>query len=121
MRTNDMGSNSKGSVCLGILRSNRQKGLAARPSATMRLLCRVPIFVLFPLLLSATEITISSPVAGVAYTSPVHFVASASTSCTAGMNRILLFTAPAQLASVAMGAQLDASLALPAGSYPAYL
>ena len=65
-----------------------------------------------------TGVTVSSPISGGTYTSPVHFVGSASTStCTAGIASMGIYTAPGVLAYVQNGAALDTQLPLSPGTY----
>ena len=65
-----------------------------------------------------TGVTVSSPIAGGTYTSPVHFAGSATTStCAAGIASMGIYTAPGQLAYVQNAATLDTQLPLSPGTY----
>jgi hypothetical protein len=65
----------------------------------------------------ATGVTVSTPANGATVQSPVHYVASATTSCSKGVASMGIYTAPFQLAYVVNGASLDTNLTLSAGSY----
>jgi hypothetical protein len=63
-------------------------------------------------------ITVSSPISGGTYTSPVHFAGSATTTtCAAGIASMGIYTAPGLLAYVQNGAMLDTQLPLSPGTY----
>ena len=63
-------------------------------------------------------VTVSSPISGGTYTSPVHFAGSATTfTCTTGIASMGIYTAPGQLAYVQNGATLDTQLPLLPGTY----
>ena len=62
-------------------------------------------------------VTVTTPTSGATVQSPVHFVASATTSCSKGISAIGIYTAPFQLAYVNNGASLDTKLTLSAGDY----
>ncbi len=65
-----------------------------------------------------TGVTVSSPITGGTYTSPVHFAGSATTgTCAAGIASMGIYTAPGQLAYVQNGAALDTHLPLSPGTY----
>jgi Phosphoesterase family len=65
-----------------------------------------------------TGVTVSSPITGGTYTSPVHFAGSAATgTCAAGIASMGIYTAPGQLAYVQNGAALDTQLPLSPGTY----
>jgi len=64
-----------------------------------------------------TGVTVTSPSSGATVQSPVHFVASATTSCSKGIASIGIYTAPFQLAYVVNGASLDTNLTMSAGDY----
>src|ERR1700737_4668205 len=49
--------------------------------------------------------------------SPVHFVASASTTCSQGVASMGIYTAASKLAYVVKGSKLDTSLDLAPGTY----
>jgi hypothetical protein len=63
-------------------------------------------------------VTVSSPSSGATVQSPVHFVASATTSCSKGVSAVGIYTAPYQLAYVVNGTSLDTYLTLSPGDYP---
>ena len=63
-------------------------------------------------------VTVSSPSSGATVQSPVHFVASATTSCSEGVSAVGIYTAPYQLAYVVNGTSLDTYLTLSPGDYP---
>lgn len=63
------------------------------------------------------EVSVSSPARTSTSSSPVHFVATATTSCHAGISSMGIYTAPYVLAYKVHGARLDTSLALSSGSY----
>jgi hypothetical protein len=62
-------------------------------------------------------VTVSAPAGGLTGQSPVHYIASASTSCSKGVSAIGIYTAPNQLAYVVNGAALDTNVTLSAGNY----
>jgi hypothetical protein len=62
-------------------------------------------------------VTVSAPAGGLTGQSPVHYIASASTSCSKGVSAIGIYTAPSQLAYVINGSVLDTNLTLNPGSY----
>jgi hypothetical protein len=62
-------------------------------------------------------VSISSPSAGASLQSPVHFVASASTSCAKGVASMGVYTAPSVLTYVVKGSKLDTSLTLNPGTH----
>jgi len=64
-----------------------------------------------------TGVTVTAPSSGATVQSPVHYVASATTSCSKGVSSIGIYTAPFQLAYVVNGASLDTNLTLSPGSY----
>src|SRR3954463_14047277 len=64
-----------------------------------------------------TGVTVTSPSNGATVQSPVHYVASATTSCSKGVASVGIYTAPYQLAYVVNGASLDTNLTLSAGAY----
>ena len=49
--------------------------------------------------------------------SPVHYVATATTTCANGIDSMGIYTAPYQLPYVTKGASLDTNLILPSGTY----
>ena len=62
-------------------------------------------------------VTVSSPVSNGTYTSPVHYVAKATTTCAAGISSTGIYTAPFVLAYKVSGASLNTYLKLGAGTY----
>ena len=62
-------------------------------------------------------IAVNSPASGVTVGSPVHYSATATTSCAKGVSAMGIYTAPYQLAYVVSGASLDTNLPLAPGSY----
>jgi phosphatidylinositol-3-phosphatase len=66
---------------------------------------------------SFARVSVSSPVSGNTVSSPVHFVASASTSCSAGVSSMGIYTAPSVLAYKVSGATLNTYLTLSNGTY----
>ena len=66
---------------------------------------------------SQGSVTVSSPANNSVVSSPVHFVATSTTTCPRGMSAIGIYTAPGQLAYWVHGAQLDHYLSLSPGAY----
>jgi len=66
---------------------------------------------------SQGSVTVSSPANNSVVNSPVHYVASATTTCPSGMSAIGIYTAPGHLAYWVHGAQLNHYLALNPGGY----
>jgi hypothetical protein len=62
-------------------------------------------------------VSVSSPVNGSTVSSPVHFVASATSSCSAGVSSMGIYTAPSVLAYKVSGATLNTYLTLSNGTY----
>jgi hypothetical protein len=75
-----------------------------------------PCLVLLSLPALAT-VSVSSPKAGTSMPSPVHFTATASTSCTQGVSSMGIYTAPYVLAYKVSGSTLNTYLTLKAGTY----
>ena len=67
--------------------------------------------------LSFAGVTVSKPGSGATVQSPVHFVASATTTCAKGVASIGIYTAPFQLAYVVNGKSLDTNLTMSPGDY----
>ena len=63
------------------------------------------------------NIEVKSPAANSTVSSPVHYVASASSSCSGGVTAIGVYTAPFQRAYLAESSTLDTSLSLAPGTY----
>ena len=62
-------------------------------------------------------VKVSAPANGASVTSPVNFVATATSSCSKGVAAMGVYTAPGKLAYVAGGSTLNASLTLADGTY----
>ncbi len=62
-------------------------------------------------------VTVSQPGNGATAGSPVHFSATATTSCSSGVGSMGIYTAPYKLAYVVSGASLDTYLTLSPGTY----
>jgi phosphatidylinositol-3-phosphatase len=62
-------------------------------------------------------VSVSAPAPGSTVTSPVHFVASATTGCSAGVSSMGIYTAPSVLAYKVSGATLNTYLTLSNGTY----
>lgn len=65
---------------------------------------------------SSSAVNVIAPT-GASVISPVHYVATASTTCSQGIASMGIYTAPSQLAYTTNGASLDTNLTLPTGSY----
>src|SRR5207249_4339079 len=66
---------------------------------------------------SATGVSVSSPSNGATVSSPVHFVATATTGCSQGVSAMGIYTDAFVLAYSVNGAKLDTSLTLAPGTY----
>jgi len=77
------------------------------------------IFPLVCLLATSTfaSVTVTSPTSGSSAGSPIHFVASATTSCSSGVSSMGIYTAPYVLAYTASGSKLNTYLTLSPGTY----
>jgi hypothetical protein len=62
------------------------------------------------------KVSISQPTNKVV-SSPVHYVATATTACKKGISAMGIYTAPGKLAYVTSGAKIDTNLALAPGNY----
>src|SRR2546423_3674566 len=62
-------------------------------------------------------VSVSAPALGSSVSSPVHFVASATTSCSAGVSSMGIYTAPSVLAYKVSGTTLNTYLTLSTGTY----
>ncbi|HZP16369.1 MAG TPA: alkaline phosphatase family protein [Terriglobales bacterium] len=62
-------------------------------------------------------VSVSSPASGGTVTSPVHFVATATTTCAAGVSSTGIYTAPYVLAYKISGSSLNTYLTLAPGTY----
>src|SRR5690242_20213516 len=62
-------------------------------------------------------VSVSSPTSGSSVGSPVHFVATSSTTCASGVSAMGIYTAPSVLAYKVSGPRLDTYLSLAAGTY----
>ena len=76
---------------------------------------RTPITVI----VTNSKVQVSSPADNATISGPVHFVASASTSCGSGVASMGIYSAPYQLAYKTFGASLDTNLNLSPGTYSA--
>jgi hypothetical protein len=65
---------------------------------------------------TSSAVNLIAPI-GSSAVSPVHYVATASTTCSEGIASMGIYTAPSQLAYTTQGASLDTTLNLPTGSY----
>ena len=63
------------------------------------------------------NVSVTSPSANSTVSSPVHFVASAGSSCSKGVASIGIYTAPFQRAYLTDGSKLDTQLSLSPGTY----
>lgn len=63
------------------------------------------------------SVTVSSPANNSVVNSPVHYIATSTTTCPNGMSAIGIYTAPGQLAYWVSGSQLDHYLSLSPGTY----
>ena len=66
---------------------------------------------------SSGSVSVSSPGNNSTVNSPVHFVATSTTSCAKGMSAIGIYTAPGQLAYWVGGANLNHYLSMAPGTY----
>lgn len=62
-------------------------------------------------------VSVSAPGNGASVQSPVHFVASASTTCSKGVASMGIYTGPNKLAYTVNGSKLDTNLYLASGKY----
>ena len=62
-------------------------------------------------------VSVSAPTSGSTGSSPVHFVASATTTCSSGVSSMGIYTAPSVLAYTVSGASLNTYLPLSNGTY----
>jgi len=62
-------------------------------------------------------VSVSSPASGTTAGSPVHFVATATSSCSKGVSAMGIYTAPGQLAYTVNGSKMDYNLAMSNGTY----
>jgi major membrane immunogen (membrane-anchored lipoprotein) len=75
------------------------------------------VFLLAIAMPASAGVTVTTPSNGATVQSPVHYVATATTSCSKGVSAIGIYTAPYVLAYVVNGASLDTNLTLSAGTY----
>lgn len=73
--------------------------------------------ILLAVLPAAAGVTVTFPATGSTVSSPVHFVASASTTCAAGVSSTGIYTAPFVLAYKVSGSALNTNLPLAPGTY----
>jgi hypothetical protein len=66
---------------------------------------------------NTTGVHVSAPANNSTVTSPVHFAATATTTCSKGVASMGIYTAPGQKAYVGAGSSLSTDLTLPAGTY----
>src|SRR5947209_3878341 len=82
--------------------------------------CSTCVFLFAALVTSAfAGVTVTAPGNGSTVSSPVHFSATASTSCSKGVASMGIYTAPYVLAYVVNGASLSTDLTLSSGTYDA--
>jgi len=62
-------------------------------------------------------VNVTSPGSGTTAQSPIHYVATATTSCSKGVSAMGIYTAPNVLAYTVNGAKLDTNLTLSPGTY----
>ena len=75
------------------------------------------LFVILINVSSFAGVSVSNPTNGATVGTSVHYVASASSSCSKGISAIGIYTADNALAHVSNGAKLDATLNLNPGTY----
>jgi hypothetical protein len=66
---------------------------------------------------TTTGVTVCSPHAGLTTSSPVHYIAAASTSCSKGVGSIGIYSAPGNRVYLVQGSTLDTFLPLKNGTY----
>jgi hypothetical protein len=66
---------------------------------------------------NAEGVYVTAPANNANVTSPVHFTATATTTCAQGIGSMGIYTAPGKLAYTVKGASLDTDLTLSAGTY----
>lgn len=66
---------------------------------------------------AVASVSVSTPSTGITASSPVHYVATATTSCAAGVSSMGIYTAPYVLAYKVSGASLNTNLPLAPGKY----
>jgi hypothetical protein len=77
----------------------------------------VCLLVVFCPIWASAWVGVSTPTSGSTVPSPVHIVASSTSTCSKGVASIGVYTAPNVLAHVVSGANLDTNLNLGAGTY----
>ena len=65
---------------------------------------------------SSGNVVVTSPT-GTLFLSSIHYVAKASSTCSAGVSAINVYSAPGNLVYSAVGSNLDATITLAPGSY----
>jgi len=80
----------------------------------MRILLCTIVLAAMPAL---AAVSVSSPVTGTSTSSPVHFVATATTTCASGVSSTSIYTAPYVLAYKISGSSLNTYLTLSPGTY----
>jgi phosphatidylinositol-3-phosphatase len=73
--------------------------------------------ILFSAASAFATVSVTSPTSGGTVASPVHFVATSTSTCAAGVSAMGIYTAPYVLAYKVSGANLNTDLSLAAGSY----
>ena len=68
---------------------------------------------------SFATVKVTAPLSGSSASSPIHFVASATTTCSTGVSSVGIYTAPYVLAYKVSGSSLNTYLTLSAGTYNA--
>ncbi len=86
--------------------------MRVKPTATL-----VCLIALLSSVSAFAWVGVSAPGSGATVSSPVHFVATATSTCSKGVSAIGIYTASNSLAFVAKGAALDTNLNLNAGTY----
>ena len=72
-----------------------------------------------PITVVTAKVQVSAPASGASLSSPVHFAATATSSCSKGVGSMGIYTAPGELAYVVGGASLNTDLTLNPGTYQA--
>src|SRR5580658_10602083 len=75
------------------------------------------LLVLSPGSSAIAGVSVSAPSTGITVSSPVQYVASATSSCSKGVSAMGIYTAPGVLAYSAPGAELNTALTLNPGVY----
>lgn len=75
------------------------------------------VFVVMFAIPALATVKVTSPTSGTSTASPIHFVASATTTCSSGVSSMGIYTAPYVLAYKVSGSSLNTYLNLSAGTY----